>query len=203
MNAAIDIRAVAEPAAEQDSATSETATSPPRESGVHLRLQGNWKRREGVATRYELAVAIDALLERGKVVIDGGLLTLPKRGELRMRLSLASVGRTREDRWRRADEELERYCQTMEVSETRSRRAGETTALAESTFEAAVLRGSPRKGVGKYVLRELRDGPCDYEVLIMRIHERGGWEWVNESEDTARARETAKKAKTKGKRGRR
>lgn len=146
-----------------------TATTP-------VRVQGNWKRRPGVATRYELALAVDRLLEQEKVEIDaGGWLRLARRcGGKREAV-------TAQERWARDDRELEAYCHRLEVHETRSAMPVYVAELRGSPFEASVFRGSPRRGVTKYVLRELRRaGRLDYAELVDTIFGVGGLEWVLE-----------------------
>lgn len=75
-------------------------------------IVGEWERKLGVATPYELAVAIDGLLEVEVLDVQGGQLRLCRR-----RRSIEPL--TREERWRREDEELRAMWQTIEVHETR------------------------------------------------------------------------------------
>jgi hypothetical protein len=152
-----------------------------------VRVQANWKRRPGIATRYELEQAIQRLLLKGKIVIVDGRLSLPQRGErgeIRMRLALTGVGKTDEERrrarWAKEDDELRAYCQRMEVHASTGKRVYELTEM-QSTFDVSANRGSPRPGVAKYVLRELRtNGPTGYESLIDAVFGEGGYEWVFE-----------------------
>lgn len=173
-----------------------------RESGVvpaaepsGIRIQGNWKRRVGVATRYELGVAIDRLLDHGKVEID-------EHGMLRLAVGKGWKPQAvpPEERWAREDDRLRAFCQQMQVHETPTRRHVEEIEIAPSegaVFEASVFRSAPRRGVGKYVLRELRRaGSVDYAVLIETIFERGGLEWVLE-EPKVSYRKAAKGAKAR------
>jgi len=137
------------------------------------RIQGNWKR-EGRASRYEVAMAIDRLLQQGRVTIVDGRLRL---GTWLQRFDAVSP----QERWQRADEELQSYCQRMAVHETLSRRHVEDPSgdSQGSLFEAQLRRATPRPGVIKYVLRELREaGSLGYEELIAIIADRGGLEWV-------------------------
>lgn len=165
---------VAESASERRTRARKRPAKASEELQATLYRQGNWKRRDGVATRHELASAIERLLERGQVAIDGGVLTLGKVAA--RRITPKAV------RWAAKDDDLRTFCQRIEVHETRSKRNFEVMeASAGSMFEASVYRGSPRKGVGKYVLRELREnGPAGYEALINTIVGAGGLEWVNE-----------------------
>lgn len=74
---------------------------------------GKWERKLGVATRYELLVAVDSLLQSERIEIVEGQLRLCRHAPKAERL-------TPEERWRRADDEIRESWQTMHVNETRS-----------------------------------------------------------------------------------
>lgn len=63
---------------------------------------------EGLATHYELRRAIDALVGKGRVVVDEGVLRLAVP---------ARSGRSRSERWAAEDADLEAYCQTIAVKD--------------------------------------------------------------------------------------
>lgn len=75
-------------------------------------IVGKWERKLGVATPYELAVAIDALLVDEVLDVRDGQLRLRRRRR-------AVEPLTREERWRREDEDVRLMWQTIEVHETR------------------------------------------------------------------------------------
>lgn len=142
------------------------------------RIQGNWKRRPGVATRYELLLAVGRLLATGQIVIADGVLRLSSNSRREYFEPL-----TAQQRWYRADEELREYCQRMDVHETRSANVNSDPQgySQGSNYEATSARGSPRRGVEKYIRRELSEaGSLGYEETISVIFEKGGLEWVLE-----------------------
>jgi hypothetical protein len=73
---------------------------------------GKWERKLGVATRYEVYVAIGSLIDSGRIEIVEGQLRY-------QRHTRAHDALTPEERWRRADEEIRTSWQTMLVKETR------------------------------------------------------------------------------------
>ncbi len=181
------------------------------ESGPTFRLQGNWKRHKGVATRYELALAIDRLLDLGKIeIVDGALRLTDRKGPHFKPL-------TPEERWRRQDERLRAYCQQMECKGTASRKLdGFALDPGGISFADAAAATAPRPGVIRYVLDELTTGraaapgptcvscprcrmsggPRGYNLLIDTIDMCGGLEWVNEDVNDVRGRARAsRKAK--------
>jgi hypothetical protein len=143
---------------------------------IEYRIQGNWKRIAGVATKYELSLAVDALLERGKIHILDGVLHLARaNGEMFDRT-------TSQERWAREDDELRAYCEQMHVHETRTARASEPEDVQSAQLFESVFRSKPRPGIGRYVLRELQHagGGLGYAHVIETIWSLGGYEWVLE-----------------------
>ncbi len=166
-------------------------------SGVVWYVQVNWKRRKGVATRYELELAIERLLCEDKIEISDGILRLSRA----KRPTFEPISKA--EQWRREDEALRAFCEEMAVHETRSAvaRDAEKCFDQESMFYAQVLRAAPRRGIERYVLRELaKAGPMGYAEIIDAIFDSGGWEREREEPRKVepRPRASARKATRHG-----
>ena len=151
-------------------------------------LKGRWKRRLGVATRYELELAIARLMLDGRVEVSAsGFLRLG-----RLRLALARAPSTREERWAREDEELRAFCERIDVHETKSAGGDFIAADAGSAVVGHVMRAPPRPAVARYVLEELRRAsgdPMSVDDVVGHIVGEGGLEWtVDEHMPTRKAK---------------